>query len=410
MKKLFVVAAWAMTSAYAADLPAHCADQRQLTRLPKTCRDGEGTIKLTLPSYVRVHPSGKFALANINGRTILLDLDDPRNPRCATVPLAPEAYPVEPSWDLISSHDSQTMNYYSFAALRAYAFPKPGSSDVKPLAVLSDDLYNEFYQSHGTLRTEVLADGSEKVTFRSVYFTHLYAHEISYLRKNGELQPTPPSTLIAYNLKDSLPGDIAMPVVSKDGRFLSVQYWKPGSTDATSRIYEVIPATAEKSVTIQEVANLGTSAGKLSFEYPSKRKLPRAAYRTSVQIGSRYYVTSMIYDPNSKKHRLASFPWLEFGSSNPNFTAAGNLMYFTEDQDGLAMVTLNPDQMPEPVTFEDCFKKEYLKLRDSGQYRSGTYVPDATRGALDPREHKSMQGPAARERQRLERELRPGQN
>ncbi len=128
-----------------------CIEKRRFVPVP-------GAIGL----YQRVHPSGKYTMASINGQVIIFDLTT--NPaRAIKTSMNDETYPVEGSWDLLASpnHDDEGMNYFSFDEVLR--------DGRKAQAKFNDPEHNEYYHS----AAEFPDSTKEKRHFRTALYTKL---------------------------------------------------------------------------------------------------------------------------------------------------------------------------------------------------------------------------------------------
>ncbi len=128
------------------------------------------------PSYLRVHPEGKYILYtdDTNESSSLLEIKKMNNTYVVKNYLTPmqiEAFPVEPDWQLISSpyHNDGTMKYF---LLQDLLTKKP--EDVK--AVHSSN-FNEYYHSIG-------GDGAK---FSLLRWNFLGTKDFEVMKKDGVL-------------------------------------------------------------------------------------------------------------------------------------------------------------------------------------------------------------------------------
>lgn len=330
--------------------------------------------------YHRIHPSGEYILftspsesrKDEDPEVFLIDLTGRKAGQAPVIiptNLKGESYPVEPSWEYISSPASNGMEFFRFSDLinktqANYRNAKPVMSDPQNLGY-----YHSFAEIAGKKKVirstkwldsemidyEVSGTSAQPILKRSKpghYCSNITIKYAEAERKASEKfgaavahlkAETDLSKKAALEAEKKLADDewmrimnlsnLATPIISKDGLFLATRYGNPD----TIKIFKL-----KDNGDCESPIDTGYQGSKVSFSYPEKGKLPKIVFSDDDWLGAPIvkHETAdgiqvgpggkriILYDLETKKSKQVNPPG-EYRADYPGFAKDGRIIYST---------------------------------------------------------------------------------
>jgi hypothetical protein len=333
-------------------------------------------------NYLRVHPSGDYALYS-GGRTGGVEIVDFTKigengkpiSKLIKTPMSNEAYPVEGRWDLIASpYDKLGMSYYPFNDFADGSI----QDKAKISPIFSDKSHDEYYHSSAELpggkkgnydfrttlwkdrwtkdysvttdasgKREVKPKGERYQICQNIFAPPKPKENVDLVKIQAQLTMLEneyfgraPFTAAAtmdrkqeiqteYTRVSLLRGNnrgqtLSQPILSKDGSMIA----GIPSDKSTTHIYKI-----KENGDCELVKDLGIRTSKVSFSYSEKNQLPMLTYTAEGSAVGKVVRGVYVYDLQTEK----SFPISTEAAENasyPGFTRDGRIVYKARDSDG----------------------------------------------------------------------------